>query len=72
MEIGNIYQRTSDLITADLGFCLNCTHFQSNEAHERIKRVHGQTQKEWKLPVKALKCAKGVPCDLCMNLLGYH
>jgi len=67
MGLCNLCQQTSDLISADLGLCLNCIRCRSVEARELIERVHGQIRKEWKLPAKAPKCTGGVLCDLCMN-----
>ena len=63
----NLCQKSSSLISNELGLCVDCIRRRPEKARENAGRVHGRIRSEWKLPETAPRRTDGIPCDLCVN-----
>lgn len=62
-----ICDKTSPLISKELGLCLDCIRSHPQEAEKIALNVHSQLRTQWCLPKEPPRHPNGVSCNLCVN-----
>ncbi|MGQ9627327.1 MAG: radical SAM protein [Anaerolineae bacterium] len=62
-----ICHKTSTLISAGLGVCVDCIRQKPGEALPYIKKIQAETRREFELPEEPPRDAAGARCSLCVN-----
>jgi pyruvate formate lyase activating enzyme len=59
--------KESDLISANLGFCVDCIRSRFPDLRDEVMELHALTRKQFGLPTSPPRDAQGVRCHICVN-----
>lgn len=59
--------KNSNLISQNIGYCLDCIRKFPDEILPRIKRLHIKTREAFRLPIEPPRNPEGLKCRICIN-----
>jgi pyruvate formate lyase activating enzyme len=59
--------KESDLISSNLGYCLDCIRSRFSDVKDEIAELHALTRGKFGLPPSPPRYAHGVRCHICIK-----